>query len=452
MSLHRPWGALALLSWLAFVTTMDATRITIALPSIAAGLGADAAALAWIVNAYTVALAGLLVLGGAVADRVGRRRMLHVGLAVFAAGSVLATLSASTGSLIAARWLMGIGAALFLPVGISTLRAIFPPDRRALATGILGAAGLLGAPGGVLVGGALLDRFAWPSVFAIDLLLIAPVALLAWRLVPETRVAAAHARPFDWPGAGLATLGTTASVWAILAIPRYGWQHPRVLLASTAAGLLLAAFVVWQRRAERALLDLRRIDRVAGGGCVMLAVCYFGLLGSLFALTGFLQNELRLDPFEAGVQVLPVVATTVVSFLFAGVLRDRLGLRRAVGGGLALVALGLTAMSAATPSEGFVIVLAALGLVGLGMGIVLPLVPLAIGEALPREQAALAGALADTSRYLGGAIGTAAFAAMPGGMAAPHLLAAALVAALVPAARVLPSSTPGRDHHVQLHR
>ncbi|MFI0487074.1 MFS transporter [Actinomadura sp. 9N215] len=394
------------------ITTLDATLVNVALPVIGSMPGADTAALSWVVNAYTLALAGLLALGGATADRIGRKTSLYIGLALLIAGSACAALAGSVLTLIVGRWVMGAGAAFVIPTGLSTISAVFDVSSRALASGVLGAAGLLGAPLGPLLGGVLLDLFSWPSVFLLNVALLIPPTLLAWKLVPETRAREEDTRPFDWRGATLATVGTSALVWAIVGLPGNDWLSLRVLGLAATGTTILVAFVAWQRRAREPMLDLQGLNRVLAAGVTVLFWCYFALLGSLFVLTQYLQLVLDYRPLEAGVGVLPVVATTVVAFLAAGKLADHWGLRAVVVSGLVLVAAGLVVMSAATPDSGFGIVLAALLLVGLGMGTILPLVPVAMINTQPQEKAGAVSAIADTGRYLGGAFGTAVLGSM----------------------------------------
>ncbi|MEV1083737.1 MFS transporter [Streptomyces sp. NPDC050211] len=426
--------------WLAMVTTLDATLVNVALPVIGRHLGADAAALSWVVNAYTLSLAGLLVLGGAIADRIGRKIALYLGLLLFITGSVAAAAAESVALLIGGRWVMGAGAALMMPTGLSTISAVFVSHRRALAAGVLGAAGLIGAPLGPLLGGALLGHFGWPSVFAVNIFLAAPLLLSAWKLVPETRARRQDARPFDWGGAILATTGTSAVVWSIVEAPQRAWLDPQVAVVTVVAFALLTAFVVRQRRTPQPMLPLRSLSRVTTAGAAVLFWCYFALLGSLFAVAQYLQLVLGYSPLDAGLRVLPVVATTAISFISAGELAKRLGLRTVVSLGLLLLILGLVVMSEATASAGFGVVLTALLLVGLGMGVILPLVPTTMINAQPPGQAGVASAIADTSRYLGGALGTAVVAGIttahfraamtgPAGTPVPSDLAEAIVIA-----------------------
>jgi EmrB/QacA subfamily drug resistance transporter len=348
----RRWWALAALVLGVLTVGLDATVLNVALPTLAAALHADTAGLQWMVDAYILVFAGLLLPAGVLGDRYGRKRLLIVGLALFGAASAAATHAGSTGQLIAARSVMGIGAAVLLPVVVAVLPVLFPPDERAKAIAV-GAAGMaLGLPLGPIVGGWLLDHFWWGSVFAINL----PVAALAMVavavLVPESRDPAPP-RP-DLVGPGLSTLGLVALVYGLIQAPDRGWGDALVVGTLGVGLALLVAFAIWARRARDPMIDLGLFGRRRFlFGTLSMTVASFTLFGLLFVLPQYFQAVAGSDALGTGVRLLPLIGGLVVGARGSATLAARAGSRLPIAAGLALVAGGLTVGATTTVGSGY---------------------------------------------------------------------------------------------------
>jgi MFS transporter, DHA2 family, multidrug resistance protein len=306
------WLALGVLCASVLAIVVDNTVVNVALPTLARDLDADVSELQWVVDAYTLVFAGLLLLAGTLGDRFGRRRALLAGLAIFGLSSLAAASAGSAGMLIADRAVMGAGAAFIMPATLSLLITVFPDEReRAMAVGIWAATAGLGVALGPVVGGVLLDHFSWGSIFLVNVPLCAVALLLGLRVVPESRDSAAP--HVDWTGAALSGAGLVAFVSAVIEGPVAGWTSGRVLGAGAAAALLLALFVVQQRRAAEPLLDVRlfRDPRFSAASATIM-VLFFALFGFLFLATQYLQFVLGYSPSAAGVRVLPYAGAMIV--------------------------------------------------------------------------------------------------------------------------------------------
>jgi MFS family permease len=282
------WPALGVLCASLLAIVVDNTIVNVALPTLARDLDARLSDLQWVVDAYTLVFAGLLLVGGALGDRYGRRRVLLAGLAVFAAASVGAAYSGGAGALIASRAVMGAGAALIMPATLSLVVSVFTDAReRAMAIAIWTATAGAGVALGPVVGGLLLDRFWWGSIFIVNVPLVVLAIAAGRRLLPDSKDPGA--RPIDWRGAGLSSAGLVALVWAVIEAPAKGWASAPVLGAGALAALMLVAFVAWQRRAGEPLLDVelfRNARFSAASGTI--AVLFFALFGFLFLSTQYL--------------------------------------------------------------------------------------------------------------------------------------------------------------------
>src|SRR6266566_2224248 len=304
------WWALAALVVSGLVIGLDSTVLITALPTLSSKLGATTSDLQWIAAAYTLTLGGLLLPGGVLGDRYGRKRWLLVGLAIFGVSSVIASQATTATALIAMRALMGVGAALILPLSLSILPSMFTADERPRAIGAAAAGTFLGLPLGPLVAGWLLTHYAWGSVFLIN----APVVVIAlvgiWFLVPEGKDP--HPRAFDWVGGLLAVVGVTALVYGVIEQPIHGWADARVL-----AGII--------------------------GGAVVLTA--FGLFGVMFILTPYIQIVLGNDAQATGIKLLPLIGGVIVGAGIGNVMAARFGARVAVSAGLASTAAALLGFS-----------------------------------------------------------------------------------------------------------
>ncbi|HEY6891739.1 MAG TPA: DHA2 family efflux MFS transporter permease subunit, partial [Solirubrobacter sp.] len=401
------WVALGVLCVSLLAIVIDNTIVNVALPTLARELDADLSQLQWVVDAYTLTFAGLLLLAGTLGDRFGRRRTLLAGLAVFGASSAAAASAGGVDALIAGRAVMGVGAALIMPATLSLLITVFADAReRALAVGLWAATAGLGVAIGPVAGGWLLDHFAWGSIFLVNVPLCVVAIAVGLRVVPESRDPAATR--IDWLGAALSGVGLVALVWAIIEAPGKGWTSGPVLAAGTLAALTLTAFVIQQRRAAAPLLDLRlfRDPRfTAAGGTI--TILFFALFGFLFLSTQYLQFVLGFSPTAAGVRLLPYAGAMIVFATASAKLVAVFGTKRVATAGLLLFASGLAIGATLAPDGGYARLALAFVLMGAGMGLAGAPATEAIMTSLPPERANIGSAVNDTSRELGGALGVA---------------------------------------------
>lgn len=401
------WLALGVLCASLLAIVVDNTIVNVALPTLVRELDADVAQLQWVVDAYTLVFAALLLLAGALGDRYGRRRTLAFGLAVFGIASAGAAYAGDVNALIAARAVMGAGAAFVMPATLSLVIGIFAdPRERAAAIGIWAATAGIGVALGPVLGGVLLDHFWWGSIFIVNVPLTALALVGALRLIPESRDPVA--RRIDWIGAALSSAGLVALVWAIIEAPSKGWTSGAVLAAGAFAAVALIAFVVWQRRAAEPLLDVRlfRNPRFTAASATIM-VLFFALFGFLFLSTQYLQFVLGYSPSAAGVRVLPYAGAMIVFALLAARLAARFGTRRVVTAGMALFAVGLGIAATIPLDDGYGRLAVALLCLGMGMGLAGAPATESIMGSLPTTRANIGSAVNDTTRELGGALGVA---------------------------------------------
>ena len=407
MTGDRRWLALVVLCLSLLAIVIDNTIVNVALPTLVRDLGADVSRLQWVVDAYTLVFAGLLLLAGALGDRYGRRRTLLAGLAVFGAASAGAAYAGGVDALIGARAIMGAGAAFIMPATLSLLISVFTDLReRTMAVGIWAATAGLGVALGPVVGGVLLDRYWWGSIFIVNVPLCALAIALGPRLVPESRDPVA--RRVDRTGAILSGTGLVALVWAVIEAPSEGWTSPPVLAAGGAGVALLGSFVLQQRRAAEPLLDVRlfRNPRFSAASATVM-VLFFALFGFLFLATQYLQFVLGVSPSAAGVRVLPYAAAMIVSASVSAALVERHGTRRIATLGMLLFAAGLAVAATVAVDTGYGRLAIAFALMGTGMGLAGAPATESIMSALPPARANIGSAVNDTTRELGGALGVA---------------------------------------------
>src|SRR6266545_4444203 len=401
---RRRWWTLVVLSVSLLIIGIDDTIINIAVPTLQRELGASASALQWIVDAYIVVFAGLLLTMGALGDRFGRKRFLQLGLLVFAASSVYGAYAASTSQLIVARALMGVGGALIMPSTLSILIDVFPREERVKAIGIWTAIAGLGIPIGHIVGGWLLGQFWWGSVFLLNV----PIAVAALSaglvLVPESRHPAPP-RP-DLPGLALSVAALTSLVYGIIDAPTRGWTSLPVIGSLGAALVTGAAFVLHESRVDEPMLDLRlfRNPRLEWGtGAVTLAGLAIG--GLAFELTQYLQFVQGYTPLQAGLRFLPIAIGFGIASPITQRLVPRVGTTRTVAAALGGGALLFASLSFVGPETSYWLVGPALLLIGLGIGAALIPSTDAVMAAVPDQNAGLGSAINDTGRQVGAALG-----------------------------------------------
>jgi len=403
---RRRWWALAAIALSFLVVGLDSYIVVTALPTFSVRLGASESQLQWVTAAYTLAWAGLLLSIGKLGDKLGRRRLLTAGLALFGVASVVASQVSTAGELIALRAIMGAGAAVIMPMGLAIIPLLFPEQadrRRAVTVTTIGA--LIAMPLGPLLGGWILTHFAWGWIFLINAPIVA-VALLGVRLlVPESRD---PANPrLDWPGALLSAAGIVGIVYAIIEEPARGWTGP--VLASLLAGVVLTGlFAVRQRTCPEPLIDLRLFrDRRFSWGTAAFAILSFALTGVLFILTPYLQSVQGNDAQGTGARLLPMIAALIAAAAASEVLGARIGVRVVIPAGMIVSAAGLVILARASASTGYWLVALALAVFGAGLGLGLPLAAEAVLGTLAPHQTGMGNAVSRTLQSIGVALGTA---------------------------------------------
>jgi EmrB/QacA subfamily drug resistance transporter len=402
----RRWWALAALVVAVLTVGFDITILNVALPTISSELSASTAELQWMVNAYVLVLAGLMLACGALGDRWGRKRLFMIGLVLFAAASAAAAWADTAAVVIAARAGMGVGAAIILPVAFAVIAVLFEPRERGKAVSVAVVGIGVGIPLGPIIGGWLLEHFWWGSIFLINV----PMAVLGLVavavLLPETRDPLPR-RP-DVPGGLLSTAGLVIVVYGLIEAPSRGWSDGLTLAALAAGALLLGAFVVWERRTADPMIDLQLFGRPQFlWGSVAGVLVTFGLLGMLFVVPQYLQLVVGYDAFGTGQRLLPMIGGLVVGAPIGERLAARTSYRVPVTAGLLILAVGLAVGATTDLATGYSFVAAWLAAVGLGIGMALAPAMDAVLGALPPERAGSGTAITMTLRQTGGALGVA---------------------------------------------
>ena len=403
----RRWVTLSVLCVTLLLVSLDNTILNVALPSIVRSLHATSSELQWIVDAYAIVFAGLLLTLGALGDRVGRKWVFMGGLVVFGAGSAMAAWSSTPDWLTASRAVMGAGAAALMPCTLSILTNVFTAEReRARAIGFWSGTAGLGVAIGPILGGFLLVHYWWGSVFLINV----PIAVLglvaAAFYVPNSK-APAGKRP-DPVGALLSVLGLGLLLWAIIEAPSRSWSSPAILGAFAGAGVAIVAFVVWERRSDHPMLPMRFFgNRRYSAAIASLALVLFALLGMFFLLTQYLQFCLGFSPLQTGLAIGPIAIVLLVIAPLSVVLAHRIGTKFTVAGGLLLIALGLGLLSRITVHSTYGQELPLFVLIGIGVGFAMAPSTESVMGSLPKEEAGVGSATSDTSMQIGAALGVA---------------------------------------------
>jgi len=404
------WAALALVVAAQFMVVLDLSIVNVALASIKSALDFSQAGLQWVVSAYALTFGGFLLLGGRLADVLGRRRLFIAGVALFTVSSALCGLAWSGASLVVFRGLQGIGGALFAPAGLSLLMTIFAEGReRNLALGIWGAASGSGAAVGVLLGGILTSYLSWPWVFYINVPVGLAVALLSPRRLPESR-AQGVGRHFDVLGAGTVTGALMLLVFALTKATQDGWGSATTLAPLAASLALSAGFVAVERRAESPLLPFHvfRGNTLAVGTLITTVIASVGF-AQFFLLTLYLQQVLHYSAARAGLAFASIAGTVAVTSNVAQGLVTRFGPRRVLAAGLLAAAASQALLIRLPTHAGYVAdLLPSFLLIGVGLGVGFVAVTIASLAGVQPAHAGIASGLVNTSRQIGGAIGLAA--------------------------------------------
>ncbi len=420
----RRWVALIALVAAVLVLGLDITILVTALPTISARLGANETDLQWISGAYTLAMSVLLIPAGVLGDHVGRKKTLLFGILLFGVASVLASRVTTPTELIWMRAVMGVGAAVIMPLSMSILPSMFSDEERPRAVMIVTASVMLGLPLGPLVSGWLLTHFAWGSIFLINAP-FALVALIAVALfVPESRDPAAP--PLDWLGALLLMAGMFGVVYAIIEQPAQGWGDWHVWASGTGGLAVLGAFVLWELAARHPLIDLHLFQRPRFlWGTIAFTIVGFAMMGVLFVVTPFFQSVQGADAQGTGLRLLPLIAGLLVGGLASERVSKVAGTKVSIALGLVMMAAGLAACSRIVPGTGFGPIAAALAVIGLGLGFGMPTAMDAVLGALPPEQvgagSGISRAIQNVATTMGPTILGSILAASYGARLATHL-------------------------------
>jgi EmrB/QacA subfamily drug resistance transporter len=410
---RRKWFALALLCTVQFMVVLDIAVVNVALPSIQIDLGFSQENLQWVISAYALLFGGFLLLGGRAADLLGRRRVFLVGIVVFTTASLLSGLAWSEGSLIVARGLQGLGAAIISPAALSILTTTFAegPERNT-ALGAWGAVGAFGAVAGVLLGGVLTDLLDWRWIFYVN----APVGIGAFALVPvllnESRDATA--KSFDLAGAALVTSGLVVLVYAITQANDYGWGSAETIGFFTAAVALLAGFVVREARTSDPLMPLSifRLRTLVGANIAGLILGTV-LFSMFLMLTLYMQQVLGYSPLRTGVSYLAVAGSAIVWSALAAQLVTRVGVKRVLVVGMAFLMVGLAYFTQVSVGGSYTgDLLPGFLIIAIGMGFSFVPISIAALAGVKPSEAGLASGLINTSQQVGGALGIAALSAV----------------------------------------
>ena len=401
----RHWWCLLCAS--ALIINVDNTILNVALPTLVRKLHATSSELEWVVDSYALVFAGLLLVGGSLADRFGRRRFFLIGLSVFAGGSIGAAFSGSV-DLVIWRAVMGAGAALTIPASLSIINDVFrDPAQRARAIGAWAATIGLGIAIGPIAGGLLLASFWWGSIFLLNV----PIAIAAFAgavlLVPDSKNPAVD-RP-DPGGAVLSIAGLGLLLWAIIEGPTEGWTSASVVGVAVAGVAVLGAFITWEAHSRHPMLSLGFFrNRSFSVAAASESLGIFGLLGALFLQTQFLQFVLGDSPLEAGLRILPTAAMICISAPLSPIVAGRVGIKFTVAASLAAIAGGLWQISAAsTVTTTYGDVLTGLLLIGLGAGLLLPTATNSVVGSVPQGDSGIGSAVNTTALQVGGALGVA---------------------------------------------
>jgi EmrB/QacA subfamily drug resistance transporter len=391
------------------MVVLDNLVVNVALPSIHRSLGASIQALEWTVNAYVLSYAVLLLTGAALGDRFGRKRMFTAGVALFTTSSAAAALAPTIGLLIAARAVQGIGAAVVTPLTLTLLADAFPPARRGVALGVWSGISGVAVALGPLVGGAVVQASSWHWIFWINVPIGMVLVPLAMTMLTESHGAA---RRLDLGGLGLGSSGLFGVVYGLVRSQSQGWTSPEVVAALAVGAVLVLVFIAYELRTDEPMLPMGLFsDRGFAVTNVVSLAMYFGMFGSIFFLSQFLQDVLHNSPLQAGVKLLVWTGATMVVSPLAGFFSERYGSRLFMSGGLALqaLALGWLALLASVHTT-YVSMIAPFALAGAGMALVFAPAANAVLSSVRTDQAGQASGATNAIRELGGVLGIAVLA------------------------------------------
>jgi EmrB/QacA subfamily drug resistance transporter len=419
--MNRKWWTLVVVSIATFMLLLDITIVNVALPAIERDLHANFADLQWVIDAYALTLAAMLLTGGSLADIMGRRLIFVIGIAIFTVASLLCALAGTPNVLNFSRALQGIGGAFMFSTALALLASAYQGRDRGTAFGVWGAVTGASVAVGPLVGGVLTDGIGWEAIFLVNL----PVGILAIALA-LSQVEESHAPSgarIDWPGLVTFSGALFALIFALIRGNPEGWDSSLILICLAAAAVLFVAFVMVERGSDHPMLDLTLFRKPAFDGASIAAFALSASMFSMFLyLTLYIQNILDYTPLESGLRFLPV---TLLSFLVApisGKFAERVGIRWFMGGGLACVGIGLLLMRGLQPGDDWTALLAGFLIAGAGIGLVNPALATAAVGVVEPQRAGMASGINSTFRQVGIATGIAGLGAIFQHVVAQNLL------------------------------
>jgi EmrB/QacA subfamily drug resistance transporter len=403
---RRRWWILSLLCTSLMIVIIGNTTLNVALPTLARELDATTSDLQWMVDAYSLVFAGMLLTAGALGDRFGRKGALQLGLVLFGIGAVVAAVADGAGQIIAGRAVMGFGGAFVMPSTLSIISNVFGNDERPKAIAIWAGVAGGGAALGPVASGFLLEHFWWGSVFLVNLPIIVGSLLVGRWLLPKS--SDPTDAPLDPVGALLSIVGLSALVYAIIEGPDHGWRSADSALWFGAAAVVLLAFMWWERSRREPMLNLHFFeDRRFSVSCGGITLIFFAMFGIFFLTTQYFQLVLGYTPLGAGVRLLPMAIVMMVVAPQTPKLVTRFGANRVAGSGLLCVAAGLALYSLLGTDTAYVPVILVFIVLAAGFALTMSPMTAQLMSAVPRSKAGVGSAMNDTTRELGGALGVA---------------------------------------------
>ncbi len=425
---QRRWFLLGVLCLSLVMVVMSVSGLNVAIPSIQQDLDANATDLQWIVDAYALVFAGLLLTAGAIGDRFGRKQALMGGLTIFALGSFIGAFAGSSEAVIVSRAISGIGAAFVMPATLSILTSVFPPQERSKAIAIwAGFAGAGGALGPLIVGFLLTGwwkspSFWWGSAFVVNIVISLLVLIAVAIFIPRTRDT--HAAPLDPVGAVLSLVGMVALVFGIIEGPERGWGSGVVVVAFVVAASALGSFVRWEFHRHEPMLPMEYFrNRSFSTGAMIITFGFLVMFGFFFLVTQYFQYVRGYSPLKAGVATLPFAGTMIMVSPRSAMLVKRLGLNKVVAGGFLMIASGFLVLATISADTSYLVIVVALVLLASGMAITMAPATGAIMSSVPMHKAGVGSAVNDTTRELGGALGIAILGSIVSSAYRSHVVA-----------------------------
>ncbi|WP_274365002.1 MFS transporter [Paenibacillus thermotolerans] len=416
------WWALACLVLSLLVIGFDMTILNVALPTMSKELNAGTGDLQWVMDAYLLVFATLLIPAGSLGDRYGRKKLLLLGLLLFGITSIAAGFATNIETVIVARACMGIGGAILMPLTFSILPTIFPPEEQGKASAIWAASSSFGLLIGPFLGGLLIEHFSWGSVFFINVPIVFTVLVAGIYFIPESKNP--NAPRIDWLGMILSTSGFTLLIYGIIEAPQAGWFHSESIVCMIGGFIALTAFIVWQKMARAPMVDLQ-LFRIRSFTWATIALCFimFVLNGFLFFVTQYLQFTLNNSAYETGIKLIPFMAGMVVSSLLCNRLSTVLGNKLVLVAGINILAAGLLIFSFVRPETGYHFTAVCLTIQGIGVGFSMAPAMTAVMSSLPIAQVGVGAGVNNALRQVSGTLGVAILGSIVSSTYSDRLLA-----------------------------